>query len=371
MKKGVFFAHAGIVGLFLFSMLLLACEESKETIKPRLMDMTVSVYASLIVQPEDLHDLYAEVPGVIQSIKVEEGDTVVKNQVLAMIERENISFDVNTAEINQALAEKNLKGQSTKLSTIKSELSNLSSQLQLDSMNFIRQQNLWKQNIGSKNQLDLYELKYKQGQENLVAAQHRFDQLKQDLEANYLLTKNKLKQIRSVSSNYLIKSKIAGRIYTLYKDIGEAISIQEPLAQIGSTSQFVVEMQIDEVDIASIRHGQKVMMSLDAYPDDIFDGSLTKILPSKNLRTQTFTAEAKFNNPPTSLYAGLAGEANIIISTEKSALTIPLDYIAGDNAVLDENGNRIKVVLGEKNMNMVRIISGIDSTTVIMKPSVL
>ena len=77
------------------------------------------------------HDLYAEVPGIIQAVYVEEGDTVSKQEVLAIIERENIVFDVNSAEINEALAAQNLKGQSTKLSTIESELKNLRSQHQL------------------------------------------------------------------------------------------------------------------------------------------------------------------------------------------------------------------------------------------------
>ena len=70
------------------------------------------------------------------------------------------------------------------------------------------------------------------------------------------------------------------------------------------------------------------------------------------MRTQTFSVEAIFEESPANLYAGLAGEANIIVSTKKQALTIPLDYVVGDNHVLDENGNEIKVVLGERNMTL-------------------
>ena len=142
----------------------------------------------------------------------------------------------------------------------------------------MRQSKLWQQNIGSKNQLDIFELKYSQSQENLIATQKRYNQLRHELEANYLLTKNKLKQVQSVSSDYSIKSKFDGRVYTKYKEVGEAISMQEPFAQMGSANQFIVEMLVDEVDIARLSLGQQVMISLDAYPEDIFQGILTRIL---------------------------------------------------------------------------------------------
>lgn len=344
-----------------------SCTEPQVKTKPRLENMTVSVYASLIVQPEDLVELYAEVSGVVQSVQIEEGDTVQKNQVLATIKRDNISFDVNSAKISQELAEQNLRGQSTKLITVSSELKNLQNQHRLDSLNYMRQKKLWNQNIGSKNQLEVYQLRYEQSLENLSALTHSYNQLKQELEASYLLSENNVKKLRSVSANYSIRSFSHGRIYSLNKDVGESITSQEPFVQIGSGSEFVINMQIDEVDIVNLKLGQDVAISLDAYPKQVFRGTITKILPSKNLRTQTFTVEAKFTEPSPSLYAGLAGEASIIVSRKKAVMTIPLEYIVGNDQVLDDEGNFLKVVFGNKNMDRVEILSGIDTSTVIVK----
>ena len=96
---------------------------------------------------------------------------------------------------------------------------------------------------------------------------------------------------------------------------------------LGSDSQFVVELLIDEVDIARVYEGQKVLLVLNAYGDEVFEAKISKISPKMNERSQTFMVEANFVTRPDVLYAGLWGEANIVIVTKENALTIPVDYL--------------------------------------------
>jgi HlyD family secretion protein len=158
-----------------------------------------------------------------------------------------------------------------------------------------------------------------------------------------------------------------GKIYDLRKEEGELISIQEPLAQIGKENSFVIDMLIDEVDIAKVSPGQLIYITLDAYKDQVFEASLSKIYPLKDTRTQTFQVEGRFTKEPPKLFAGLSGEANIVLTEKKNAITIPLDYLMQGKKVQTEKGE-VVVETGISNMSFVEILSGIDTSTVLLKP---
>jgi len=106
---------------------------------------------------------------------------------------------------------------------------------------------------------------------------------------------------------------------------------------------------------------------LDAYSDTVFQASIRKISPSKDLRTQTFLIEAIFEHPPDRLYAGLSGEANIIVAERENVLSIPLSYLVEGNKVLGDDG-LIEVETGLRNLERVEIRSGLNETTRIRRP---
>jgi len=139
------------------------------------------------------------------------------------------------------------------------------------------------------------------------------------------------------------------------------------LANIGSSNVFIIELLIDEVDIVKLQLKQKVLITLDAYSDEVFEARVDKIYPKKNERTQTFKVEAIFDNPPKVLYPGLAGEANIVVSERENVLTIPLEYLIDGNSVQTGEGLK-EIEIGNKNLREVEILSGIDEQTKIYKP---
>jgi multidrug efflux pump subunit AcrA (membrane-fusion protein) len=139
------------------------------------------------------------------------------------------------------------------------------------------------------------------------------------------------------------------------------------LASIGSASDFVVEMLIDEVDIVKIAVGQKVIISLDAYQGQVFTGKVSKIYPKKDERNQTFMVEALFDEAPEKLFPGLSGEANIVIATKKDVLSIPKDYLTEGSKVKTDDGLE-SIETGLENMDFVEVLSGITDKTGIYKP---
>ncbi|MEL6942998.1 MAG: HlyD family efflux transporter periplasmic adaptor subunit, partial [Bacteroidota bacterium] len=136
---------------------------------------------------------------------------------------------------------------------------------------------------------------------------------------------------------------------------------------IGSMIDFKLELLVDEDDIARVTIGQKTLIRLEAYSDQVFEAKITKIAPKMNTRTQTFLVEAKFIEHPPRLYMGLSGEANIVIEERKNAVVIPLEYLMERNKVMTSEGE-VLIQTGLKSLDKVEVLSPIDTSTLLQKP---
>lgn len=326
-----------------------------------------SVYASVQVEPYDYYQVYAKSNGVIEQLLVEEGDSVSKNEIIAILTPEQSKLQVEDASLQLALAKENYKGEQALLSNIQQELSLSKEQERLDSINYERQLNLWSQSIGSKAEVEALELKYQSSQTKTALLAKQYNQKENELETMYKQSLNALAKAEDMLSDMFIRSTMNGIVYTLNKNEGELLTIQEPIASIGKADCFVVKLAIDEVDIRKIELGQKSIVRLDAYPDEVFELTINKINPTKDPKTQTFLAEADFKDAPEKLFVGLSGEANIVIQQEENVLWVPREYLFENNKLKTKEGD-VEVELGLQNMNQVQILSGIDTQTVIIKP---
>ena len=355
--------------IFISTVMLLfySCDEQPEQIKPFIGAMTESVYASVTIQPEDIYHIFSTTSGILDKVSVKEGDMVEAGQTLAQISTTNPKINVESALLSVDLTHENYQGQAAVLSGIAEEIKAVENTLELDSLNYFRQKKLWEQNIGSKFEMENKKLKYELDKNNLKALKKKYQQTNLELENSYKQSRTALKKAQSNFNDYFIKSKMNGRVYSLFKKEGELINQQEPFAQVGKSDSFIIEMQIDEVDIARIDLAQKILITLDAYEGQVFEAVVTKIYPLKDTRTQTFKIEGAFNQAPPKLYAGLSGEANIVLSEKKNTITIPLEYLTDDIKVKTAEGE-IDVKVGIRNLEFIEIISGIDTSTVIFKP---
>jgi HlyD family secretion protein len=355
--------------LLLFVCLLLQSCSSKEQEKTKasLRSISESVYASVTIVPEDLYNVYAQSPGLLERVYIKEGDLVKKGQALAQIDNNSQRISVESAKLNVDFANQNKQKNAAILAGLAEEIKSVDDQIKLDSINYLRQKNLWDKGIGSKSELDNRQLKFELLQNNRKALRKKYQQTKLELDNNYQQSQYSLQKVQSTLDDFIIKAKMDGKVYDLRKEEGELISLQEPLAQIGKENAFLIEMLIDEVDIAKVSPGQLIYITLDAYKDQVFEASLIKIYPLKDTRTQTFQVEGRFNKEPPTLFAGLSGEANIVLTEKKNAMTIPLNYLMQGKKVKTEQGE-ILVETGISNMSFVEILSGIDTSTVLLKP---
>lgn len=347
---------------------LISCGKEEESIKPVVQNLTESVYASVTVQPEELYDVYASASGIISKIYLSEGDTIAKDQLLAEVSSDLSKLNKENAQLNLELARKKYKGDANILDRLKDELEANQDQLTQDSINYARQKRLMEKGVGASAELEAKKLKYDLSKKQRSILQKQYEQTEIELRNNYKQSANAVEKAMTNLSDFSIRSKLDGKVFSLLKEEGELITQQTPIASIGLRNSFIIEMRIDEVDIASILIDQKVIITLDAYKGKTFEAKITKIYPVKDDRTQTFKVEARFINPPESLYAGLSGEANIVISQKENVMTIPLEYLLEGNKVVTEDGE-IEVKTGMRNIERVEIESPrIDSNTKIIKP---
>lgn len=352
---------------FLFILFLVSCSGGDERIVPVEKSITEAVYSSVTVQPESLYQAFAVVNGILERNLVEEGALVKKGDTILQITNTTSQLNTENARASLELARKLYGKDGAILSSIEEEIAAARLKKQHDSLNFLRQHNLWSQGIGSKAQYEAMKLAYELSTSSLDVLSNKYERTKSELQTQLKQAENNYQLSLVNTTEYSVTSKINGKVYALHRDPGEIITSAQALASVGKAEDFVIEMRVDEVDIVRLERGQKVLVTLDAYQERVFEAEVSKIFPEKDERNQTFLVEALFKNPPKVLYPGLSGEANIITATKSRALVIPRSYLVEGNFVRTSDG-LVPVVPGLQSIDSVEIQEGIGPKTEIYKP---
>lgn len=356
-----------IVTGILFLTLFLACSSKQEKVRPQRTILTESVYSSVIIQPDSMYQAYAIIAGILDKNLVEEGAVVAKGDAILQVVNSAPQLNTDNARLTFQLATENYSGNSGVLKGVQDQIAAAQLKLKNDSINYYRQKRLWEQNIGSKIEFDNRQLAFELSQNSLTLLINQYERTKNDLHTKVQQANNAYKSAQINTTDFTVSSKIYGKVYALYKNSGELVTTMEPLAAIGSSNVFIIELLVDEVDIVKVQLLQKVLLTLDAYKDQVFEAKVIKIYPRKDERSQTFKVEAEFENPPEVLYPGLSGEGNIIIAQRDDAIVIPKSFLIEGNKVQTANG-LVEVTLGLQNLDRIEVLEGIDEHTEILKP---
>ena len=358
------------LSLIILPLSLISCQhrDAKTEVKPQRRNITESVYASVKVSPETAYYVQSVRNGIIDRIYIKEGELVKEDQLLVQIVAPvSDKVQLNDAEISLEEAKSNLKGQNSLLNNIELEIQSIKEQSKLDSINLERQERLLSQNIGKSADYEQLKLKYDNSKTQLELLRQKLEQTKTTLEVNYKKAINKINSERNQLADFQIRARMDGRVYSINKEEGDFVSTQEKIAEIGSYDKFKIAMDIDEVDIIKINLRDSVLIILDAYPDEVFVANVSKIYAKKDDITQTFRVESTFQQLPPKLYYGLSGEANIIVAKRENTLVIPTAYLLPNHKVLTTEGEKT-VTVGMRNLEYTEILSGIDTTSTLIKP---
>ena len=345
--------------------LVFSCTEKFETTHPRVESISEAVYASGVIKSQNQYQVFATVSGVIDGIRVKEGDVVKKGDVLLTIRGQSSLLNLENARLAAARAE--LSANADKLRQSRAAMNLARAKLTSDSLLWVRQKNLNSQGVGTQVDLEQRELAYRTSVTNYLASQTSFYDLERDLTFSSRQSKTNVAISESLAGEYSVRAVADGRVYKLLKENGEIATIQTPLAVLGAANQFLIEMNVDEYDIARIHPDQQVLFNMDSYKGQVFEAKVTEIEPLMNDQSRSFTVKAGLVTYPPTLYPNLTLEANIIIRSKTQAITIPRTYLVGDTAVRVGKHEFRNVKVGIMDYRKVEILDGLSESDLIYK----
>ena len=262
-------------------------------------DIIHKINASGIIQPEEEVQITSMVSGWITEITVIEGDTVEPGQHLISIDEKQIRPRYNNALSQVKSSEANLK-------KVKAQMN--------------RTKTLFSQKLISQQEQEQVEASF----------QIALSQAEQ-ANANLLSAEDELSKTRLTAPKY-------GIVTSITKEEGEMAvgGMFNPgvLMTVADLSRMEVEVDVNENDVVNITIGDTTEIEIDAYPDTTFFGVVSEIAhtaQSMNMGSQqqvtNFKVKVKMITVPDRIRPGMSSTVNIITSTIKNALSIPIQAL--------------------------------------------
>lgn len=308
-----------VVGAIVFANLQSRREKTvKVTVdKIKKQDLTSIVSASGEVKPKKNINISAQVPGRIVKIGVVEGQDVKAGDFLLKLDSTQY----------EAMADRDQNF----IRAAKADLIQSEARLQRDKSSFSRQQQLYDDNLISKDQLEASKAQYDVDTAQTNAIEFQIKQA----EASLKSTMDSLAKTTYVSP-------IDGIITSLQVEEGETAIIgtmNNPgtvMLTIADLSVMEVEVEVDETDVIGVSLGQESDIRVDAMPGTIFKGKVTEIGSSALLKatagvstqeSKDFKVVVTLDNPDRKLKPGLSASADIIVAQKKQALAVPISSL--------------------------------------------
>lgn len=329
-------------------------KQEYETTKVEKDTIKSIVTATGSIEPVTSVDVGTQVSGIISEIYVDYNSVVKKGQVIAELDKTNLISELNSAQAN---------------------LTSSKSEYEYQKANYERYKNLYDKGLVSRNDYEVARLSFQKASEDV---------------------KTKEENVKKAQTNLgyaIITSPIDGIV--LGKDVeeGQTVASSYSTPTLFTIAQDLTDMQvvadIDEADIGNIKEGQKVSFTVDAFPDDTFNGVVTQVRQEAVTESNVVTYEVVISAPnkDLKLKPGLTANVSIItierpdvVSVKSKALRftpsaanlkdVKIEDCKGPNKLWVKNGNVLKaypVKIGVSDGTRTEILSGVpENTEVIM-----
>jgi membrane fusion protein (multidrug efflux system) len=279
---------------------------------------------------------------------VDKGDYVKPNQVLIEIDHTDYRHAVNQAKANLAAGHAKVTQQNAALRNTK---------LTLD-----RMQALIQDQFVSQQELD-------NAQVNFDAAQAALDSFR----AQVTQMEVALAQAETNLAYSYIRAPFAGYVAERNLDTGAYVTgttaststMSRGILSLHDIATVRVLIEVVEKDIPSVKIGQKAVLRAEAYPDQIFEGTVTRIVQALNRATRTMTVEIDLPNLDRRLKGGMFARVEVMVGTHPQAVQIPIDAVNRLEeaqyvfVVREGRAKRVDVETGTRGNNHIEIIKGL------------
>lgn len=294
-----------VVGLIGWQMRPKAPKEPYRTAAVERGDITRSVSASGSLQALITVDVGSQISGQISKVLVDFNDQVKKGQVLATI-------DPQTFESRVAQGEADIRAGQAAVAQAEASLVNAKADYQ-------RKKTLVDKGWYSPSTLDQATATWRNAEAALAAARAHVAQSRASLRSN---------QVDLARTT--IVAPIDGVIVDRKIQPGNTVaaSLQAPVlfTIAEDLSKLQVKISVDEADVGQVREGQMVRFTVDAYPDDTFQGVVTQVRkqPTTDQNVVAYTVIAEADNPQGKLLPGMTANTDIIIETHRGVTKVPV-----------------------------------------------
>ncbi len=256
------------------------------------------------VNPVTIVEVGSQVSGRILKLYVDFNTRVKEGQVVAEIDPSQILTQIKQYEANYESAKASLEKAKVTLENIRKQ--------------YDRALQLFKKELISFEEKESTEAQFLTAKTDVQSAQARLQQSKSQLDS------------AKVDLGYtVIKSPIDGIVILRNVNIGQTVaaSFQAPvLFKIANDlSKMQVECSIDEADIGKIKEGQEVKFTVDAFPEENFNGKVTQVRYSPEViqNVVTYTTIVEVANPEMKLRPGMTATVSIVTGRAENALLVP------------------------------------------------
>ena len=317
-----------------------------EAIRSR--DLEAVVSASGKIQPKRLVQISADTPGRVVNLAVNEGDRVKVGQFLLQIDPKSLRTRVDSNAASLQAAEQSLDQMRQSIETAKV-------QLQQAQQNLARQQDLWRQQLTTREALDKVVNDVRAAESNV---QEREKQIKPQ-ESRIAQERAVLESARYDLSKVRIESPIDGIVTRRNIQEGETAVVGTMnnagtvLLTLADMAVIQAEVEVDETNVPNVQIRQIAKIAIDAIPDRSFKGHVTEIGNSPIQSTTTgqvaagtqatnFKVVVVLDEPVPEVRPGFTCTADITTATRKNVVSVPIPAVAVRELVYDANGQVVR-----------------------------
>ena len=243
-------------------------------------EISTTITATGTIEPVKTVDVGTQVSGIVKRLYVDYNSVVRRGQVIAELDRTNLLSD---------------------LSSMQARLRSAQIELDYQKKNYARYAELKQKDLVSLQEYDVALENYRKAQESVRIAQQDVARAKTNL------------------SYATVYSPIDGVVIGKSVEEGQTVASSFSTPSICRIAKDLTDMQciakVDEADIGEVREGQRVTFTVDAYPDDVFSGSVKQVRQNPVTTNNVVTYEVVISAPNADLKLKPGLTANITIYT--------------------------------------------------------
>ena len=273
-----------------------------------------SITATGTIEPVTSVTVGTQVSGIVSKLYVDYNSVVKKGQVIAELDKTNLMSQLNTA---------------------KAQLANAQSQLNFQTANFNRYKALFQKGLVAAEEFDNAQLSYKQAKEQVASAREEVQRAQTNL------------------GYATITSPIDGVVLSKSVEEGQTVAASFSTPELFTIAQDLTNMQVvadvDEADIGDVKEGERVSFTVDAYPDDTFEGTVKQVRQEATTTNNVVTYEVVISAPNADLKLkpGLTANVTIFTAERQGVLSAPSKALrftpqketVGKMKIVDQTGN--------------------------------